>query len=194
MSRARTSGDIWWARIFDRLDEFLHNYPKLPKNSVTESSLPLHIGSKVTINNYNTFLHNYGSIDGQVLHYVPRGNGVEVAPDACVSPGVAFVPKPSASAVIPRPPGKSTCTDNVTMTAKLYRQGMLVQRWDFGNIKKHSRDPVNDPPGCNAPNLAAYQITIPISEVFWDPPFNESPYKLKHPEMGLSWRKDLCKI
>ncbi|CAB4406475.1 unnamed protein product [Rhizophagus irregularis] len=108
MSRARTSGDIWWARIFDRLDEFLHNYPKLPKNSVTESSLPLHIGSKVTINNYNTFLHNYGSIDGQVLHYVPRGNGVEVAPDACVSPGVAFVPKPSASAVIPRPPG-NTC-------------------------------------------------------------------------------------
>src|SRR3954469_4373821 len=24
-------------------------------------SLPLHIGSKVTIENYNTFLHNYGS-------------------------------------------------------------------------------------------------------------------------------------
>ncbi|CAB4384986.1 unnamed protein product [Rhizophagus irregularis] len=281
MSRARTSGDIWWARIFDRLDEFLHNYPKLPKNSVTESSLPLHIGSKVTINNYNTFLHNYGSsgykfrfqlnsdnttgevyiidmashvherittllqdyfkvpnngvfinppilVDGQVLHYVPRGNGVEVAPDACVSPGVAFVPKPTASTVIPRPPG-NTCGNpharimcevavgqsvgelgrkclswmrepyvravisikileprlNMqepttgyyyrTMTAKLYRQGMLVQRWDFGNIKKHSRDPVNDPPGCNAPNLAAYQITLPISEVFWDPPYPIPP-------------------
>src|SRR5436305_15256670 len=26
-----------------------------------ECSLPLHIGSKVTIENYNTFLHNYGS-------------------------------------------------------------------------------------------------------------------------------------
>ena|SRR2546423_11425028 len=26
-----------------------------------ECSLPLHIGSKVTIKNYNTFLHNYGS-------------------------------------------------------------------------------------------------------------------------------------
>ncbi|PKB95982.1 hypothetical protein RhiirA5_435683 [Rhizophagus irregularis] len=61
MSRARTSDDIWWARIFDRLDEFLHNYPKLPKNSITENNLPLHIGSKVTIKNYNTFLHHYGS-------------------------------------------------------------------------------------------------------------------------------------
>jgi len=57
-----------------------------------------------------------------------------------------------------------------TMTAKLYRQGMPAQRWDFGNIKKNSRDPVNDPPGCNAPNLPAFQITIPISETFWDPP------------------------
>ncbi|PKC16983.1 hypothetical protein RhiirA5_347027 [Rhizophagus irregularis] len=135
-----------------------------------------------------------------------------------MGPGVAFVPKPTASTVIPRPPG-NTCGNpharimcevavgqsvgelgrkclswmrepyvravisikileprlNMqepttgyyyrTMTAKLYRQGMLVQRWDFGNIKKHSRDPVNDPPGCNAPNLAAYQITLPISEI-----------------------------
>ncbi|CAG8709400.1 14214_t:CDS:1, partial [Acaulospora morrowiae] len=59
--------------------------------------------------------------------------------------------------------------------AKLYRQGMAVQQWDFGNIKKHSRDPVNDPAGCNAPNLPAFQITIPISEVFWDPPFPIPP-------------------
>ena len=47
---------------------------------------------------------------------------------------------------------------------------MPTQSWDFGNIKKYSRDPVNDPPGCNAPNLPAFQITIPISEIFWDPP------------------------
>ncbi|CAB5387036.1 unnamed protein product [Rhizophagus irregularis] len=232
MSRARTSDDIWWVRIFDRLDEFLHNYPKLPKNSVTESSLPLRIGSKVTIKNYNTFLHNYGSSGYKFRFQLNSDNttggvhwssSVETAPSACVRPNVTFVPKPAASTVIPRPPG-DTCGNpharimcevavgrsvgesgrkclswmrepyvravisikileprlNMqepitgyfyrTMTAKLYRQGMPVQRWDFGNIKKYSRDPITDPPGCNAPNLAAYRITIPISEVFWDPP------------------------
>ncbi|PKY13365.1 hypothetical protein RhiirB3_398703, partial [Rhizophagus irregularis] len=139
------------ARIFDRLDEFLHNYPKLPKNSVTESksSLPLHIGSKVTIRNYNTFLHHYGSsgykfrfilnsdnttgevyiigmtstahediiIRLQEFFKVPNNGVVDdppiivtgqvrlKPPDACVLPSVAFVPKPAASTVIPRPPG-----------------------------------------------------------------------------------------
>ena len=39
MSRARTSGDIWWARNLDRLDELLHNYPKLPKKPLLESRL-----------------------------------------------------------------------------------------------------------------------------------------------------------
>ncbi|CAB5335283.1 unnamed protein product [Rhizophagus irregularis] len=219
------------ARIFDRLDEFLHNYPKLPKNSVTESksSLPLHIGSKVTIKNYNTFLHHYGSSGYKFRFNLNSDNTtgeslvkfftmclVELGlkpPDACVLPSVAFVPKPAASTVIPRPPGdkcgnphaRIMCEVAVgqsvgelgrkclswmrepyvravinikilepilnmrepttgyyyrTMTAKLYRQGMLVQRWDFGNIKKYSGDPITDPPGYNAPNLAAYQITI----------------------------------
>jgi len=276
MSRAHTSGDIWWARIFDQLDEFLHNYPELPKKSVTERSLPLHIGSKVTIENYNTFLHNYGSrgykfwfhlsddsntgevyivdmassvhenivfrlqkffevpnngvvdnplivVAGQTLHNKPGGNGVEDAPDVCVSPSVAIVPKPANSIVVPAPPGNTDGNPHArimceiavgqacgklgqkcltwmqeqyvravisikileprqtirepttgyfyrTMTAKLYHQGMPIQRWDFGNIKKYSRDPVNDPSCCNAPNLPAFQITIPISETFWDPP------------------------
>ncbi|PKK64073.1 hypothetical protein RhiirC2_869460 [Rhizophagus irregularis] len=138
---------------------------------------------------------------------------------------MTFVPKPTTSTVIPRPPGDKSGNPHArimcevaidqsvgelgrkcltwmqepyvraaisikileprqnmrepttgyyyrTMTAKLYRQGMAVQRWDFGNIKKHSRDPITDPPGCN---LAAYQITIPINEVFWDPPFPIPP-------------------
>ncbi|CAG8482013.1 11012_t:CDS:2 [Ambispora leptoticha] len=62
-----------------------------------------------------------------------------------------------------------------TMTAKLYRQGMAIERWDFGNAKKYLRDPVNDPAGCNAPNLPDFQITIPINEVFCDPPFPIPP-------------------
>ncbi|CAB5312013.1 unnamed protein product [Rhizophagus irregularis] len=132
-------------------------------------------------------------VSGQVRHYAPGGNRDEMSPDACVRPNMTFVPKPTTSTVIPRPPGDKSgnpharimCESHMrepttgyyyrTMTAKLYRQGMAVQRWDFGNIKKHSRDPITDPPGCNAPNLAAYQITIPINEVFWDPPFPIPP-------------------
>ncbi|CAG8741802.1 7776_t:CDS:2, partial [Funneliformis caledonium] len=45
----------------DRFDELLHNYPKFPKKPLAKSSLPFKIGSKITIKNYNTFLHNYGS-------------------------------------------------------------------------------------------------------------------------------------
>ena len=55
---------------------------------------------------------------------------------------------------------------------------MAVQRWDFGNVKKYSRDHVgniNDPTLCNAPNDPRFQINVPISEVFWDPPFPIPP-------------------
>ncbi|CAG8583359.1 17626_t:CDS:2, partial [Acaulospora colombiana] len=188
MSRARTSDEIWWARILDIFDEFLHNYPKLPKKPLAES---------------------------RWLHYKPGGSGAHISPDVAVYPDTAFVPRPSASTIIPRPPSdvdgnphaRIICEVAVgqsvgrlrqqcltwmqeqyvravvsikileprpgiqepvtgyfyrTMTAKLYRQGMAAQRWDFGNFKKHSRDPVNDPACCNAPNLLAFQITIPI--------------------------------
>ncbi|CAG8535430.1 6120_t:CDS:2 [Rhizophagus irregularis] len=220
MSRARTSDDICdnttgevyiigmtstaHEDIIIRLQEFF----KVPNNGVVDDPPII--------------------VTGQVLHYVPGGTRVETAPDACVRPNVAFVPKPAVSTVIPLPPGDTCgnpharimcevavgqsvgelgrkCSSWIrepyvravisikilepilnmrepttgyyyrAMTAKLYRQGMAIQSWDFGNIKKHSRDPVNDPPGCNAPNLAAYQITIPISEVFWDPPYPIPP-------------------
>ncbi|CAI2189435.1 6661_t:CDS:2, partial [Funneliformis geosporum] len=92
-----------------------------------------------------------------VVHYHPDGTGVKIAPDVAVCPDIAFVSRPSVS------------------TAKLYRQGMVEQRWDFGNAKKYSHDPVNDPTDCNAPNLATFQISIPICEVFWDPPLPIPP-------------------
>ncbi|KAF0461416.1 hypothetical protein F8M41_000411 [Gigaspora margarita] len=282
MSRARTSNEIWWARILDRVDECLHNYPKLPKKLLPESSLPLKIGSNITIKNYNQFLDNHGSsgykfqfelnsdnktgnvyiigmtltavheniivclqaffmapnggvvddppiqVSGALSHYNPDGSGVQIVPDVAIYPDIAFVPRPASSTVIPPPPSavdgnphaqiicevavdqsvghlKQKCltwmreqyvravvgikilksregihdpaTGYVyrTKTAKLYRQGMETQRWDFGNIKKHSKDPINDPAPCNAPNLARFQINIPVGEVFWDPPFPRPP-------------------
>ncbi|CAH1762111.1 16530_t:CDS:2 [Entrophospora sp. SA101] len=61
MSCGCTSNEIWWARILDRIDETVHNYPKLPKKPLAVSSLPYQIGSNITIKNYNTILNNYGS-------------------------------------------------------------------------------------------------------------------------------------
>ncbi|POG58845.1 hypothetical protein GLOIN_2v1789848 [Rhizophagus irregularis DAOM 181602=DAOM 197198] len=148
----RTSDDIWWARIFDRLDEFLHNYPKLPKNSVPESS---RLQDFFKVPNNDVVDGAPISVSGQILYYKPGGNGIEAAPDDVVRPDIAFVPRPAISAVISRPPialGQSVgelkqkCLSWITMTAKLYRQGMPAQRWDFGNITKNSRVPVNDSP------------------------------------------------
>ncbi|CAG8538532.1 13419_t:CDS:2 [Dentiscutata heterogama] len=268
MSRARTS-EIWWARILDRVDEFLHNYPKLPKKPLAESSLPLKIGSNITIKDYNTFLNNHGSsgfkfqfelnsdnktgnvyiigmtstvhenvvarlqdffkvpnggvvddppinVSGQPLHYNPDKNEVQIAPD--VYPDIAFVPRPAFSTGNPhvRIICEVAVGQNIgylnqkcltwmheqyvraivsikilktklgirepttgyfyrKMTAKLNRQGMATQRWDFGNVKKNSRDPIHDPAPCNAPNLTQFQINIPVGEVFWDPPFPIPP-------------------
>ena len=50
---------------------------------------------------------------------------------------------------------------------------MAVQWWDFGNVLKNSRNPlsnINGPALCNTPNDPRFQINIPISEIFWDPP------------------------
>ncbi|CAG8741782.1 1718_t:CDS:2, partial [Funneliformis mosseae] len=81
----------------------------------------------------------------------------------------------SIKILVPRPGVQEPGTGYLfrSMTAKLYRQGMAIQVWDFGNVKKYSRDPlgdINDPTLCNAPNDPRFQINIPISEVFWDPP------------------------
>ncbi|CAB5215380.1 unnamed protein product [Rhizophagus irregularis] len=225
MSRARTSSDIWWARILDRLDKLLHNYPKLPKEPFAEN--------KILLADFKNFFDN-GVVDdppinvsGQPFHYVPYvpgGNEIKETPDVSVSPDIAIVPRPATSTVIPHPPADTDVqyveqlllyfvyigdfNDYVqildarairschhwfkileprlgvrepvtgyffrTMTAKLYRQGMLKQRWDFGNVRKNTRDPIlniNDPTLCNAPNDPRFQIDISISDVFWDPHF-----------------------
>ncbi|CAJ0626658.1 5979_t:CDS:2 [Entrophospora sp. SA101] len=44
--------------------------------------------------------------------------------------------------------------------------GVFIQNWDFGTLKYNS----NQATGCNGPNMPAYQVNIPISNVFWNPP------------------------
>ncbi|RGB33952.1 hypothetical protein C1646_743060 [Rhizophagus diaphanus] len=176
-----------------------------------------------------------------IVHYVPGGNGVETAPDACVRPNVAFVPKPATSTVIPRPPGDTCGNPHARImcevavgqsvgefgrkclswmrepyvravisikileprlnmqepTIGFFYRTMMYNVGILGTLKKYSRDPITDPPGCNAPNLAAYQITIPISEVFWDPPFPIPPgYTPAIPPniVGINFVIDLYRI
>ncbi|CAG8483297.1 10466_t:CDS:2 [Scutellospora calospora] len=55
---------------------------------------------------------------------------------------------------------------NRSMKAKLWRQGVATRKWHFGTVQKGN----NLSTGCNAPGIPAYQINIPIGDVFYDPP------------------------
>ncbi|CAG8673849.1 4886_t:CDS:1, partial [Paraglomus brasilianum] len=39
--------------------------------------------------------------------------------------------------------------------------------WDFGTMRYGTKTPT--PTGCNASNLDAFRVTIPVSYVFYDP-------------------------
>ncbi|CAG8477450.1 12420_t:CDS:2 [Acaulospora colombiana] len=94
---------------------------------------------------------------GQPFHYCPSGSGEKIAPDIAVYPSEVYVPKPTL--LHPGPPP----SDRI---AKLWRQGVSeFQEWDFGTLQKVSQVAT----GCNAPNLPAYQVSIPVSDVFWNP-------------------------
>ncbi|CAG8824598.1 20693_t:CDS:2, partial [Cetraspora pellucida] len=46
--------------------------------------------------------------------------------------------------------------------------GVYVTEWDFSTIQYNNN--TSTLTGCNASNLNAFQVTIPISDVFYDPP------------------------
>ncbi|CAB4379900.1 unnamed protein product [Rhizophagus irregularis] len=126
----------------------------------------------------------YPTIDvyGDAFHFSPAGNGVKIAADVVVYPAKSYVPDPPIPGLGP-PHGNSharinciklyelhTTQDpqrrfNQRMKAKLWRQGMASQKWEFGTVQKRS----NNPTGCIALGNPAYQVTIPISDLFYDP-------------------------
>ncbi|CAG8734992.1 9434_t:CDS:2 [Cetraspora pellucida] len=59
---------------------------------------------------------------------------------------------------------KTPATPGSTPVAGL--AGIFVQEWDFGTLQFNS----NNPTGCTGPNIPAYQVNIPVSDVFWNPP------------------------
>ncbi|CAG8777455.1 9946_t:CDS:1, partial [Funneliformis caledonium] len=69
--------------------------------------------------------------------------------------------------------------------------------WDFGTIHYNSTIPT--PTDCNALNLNAFQVTITIADVFYDPPIIEgvpTPYAVFVPGtvVGVNFVIDLFKI
>ncbi|CAG8720208.1 8934_t:CDS:2, partial [Scutellospora calospora] len=51
--------------------------------------------------------------------------------------------------------------------ATLWRQGVQKQEWKFGTVNKDGSP--TGPTGCHGPNDPNYVITIPVSDVFYDP-------------------------
>ncbi|KAF0551478.1 hypothetical protein F8M41_023418 [Gigaspora margarita] len=85
---------------------------------------------------------------------LPNGNVVSNPP--IIVAGQPDHPSPNADGLVIAP----------DIAAKLWRQGAPTQKWHFGTVQKGN----NNPTGCNAPSIPAYQINIPISDVFYDPP------------------------
>ncbi|CAG8650570.1 550_t:CDS:2 [Gigaspora margarita] len=54
----------------------------------------------------------------------------------------------------------------LSSNATLSGNGVYVKEWECGTIH-HS---TNTPTDCNAPNNDQFKVTIPVSDVFWDPP------------------------
>ncbi|CAG8488235.1 16472_t:CDS:2, partial [Acaulospora colombiana] len=75
--------------------------------------------------------------------------------------------------------------------------GIFVQEWDFGTLQYNSSQPT----GCTGANIPAYQISIPVSDVFWDPPIvagipNTTGYNVTVPNavVGNNFIIDLYRI
>ncbi|GBB89709.1 hypothetical protein RclHR1_01650016 [Rhizophagus clarus] len=180
-----------------------------------ECSLLFKIGSKVTIENYNTFFHHYGSrgykfrfqlnsndktgevfiIDmASAIHekiisrlqefFKVPNNGVVDDPfmdslgnpharimcEVAVRQNIGELKQKCSRSLMREPYVRAVVSIKILEP----RQGMPKQRWDFGNVRKNTKDPIlnmNDPALCNAPNDPRFQIIIPINDVFWDPPF-----------------------
>ncbi|CAG8537330.1 14850_t:CDS:2, partial [Cetraspora pellucida] len=75
--------------------------------------------------------------------------------------------------------------------------GIFVQEWDFGTLQYNSSQAT----GCTGANIPAYQISIPVSDVFWDPPIvtetpNTTGYSVTVPNtvVGNNFIIDLYRI
>ncbi|CAB4432045.1 unnamed protein product [Rhizophagus irregularis] len=66
--------------------------------------------------------------------------------------------------------------------------GVSFLDWDFGTVQLNS----NLATGCNRPGLGNFEVTIPVSDVFWDPPIAAgAPNLAKLQQVVLSRQSEL---
>ncbi|CAI2194875.1 14313_t:CDS:2, partial [Funneliformis geosporum] len=155
----------------------------------SKSSIPCKIGSKMTLEEYNNFFmckesswykyqrKNYFKaanegvfinspicVTGDGFCFNPNVNEGLIAPDTTVTPHLNYG-NPHARIICEvancQNIGQLIENDKIAL---LYQQEVPeYQIWDFGTHQTGKQ-------GCIAPNIPAYQINIPVNQVFWDPP------------------------
>ncbi|CAG8563962.1 16180_t:CDS:2 [Racocetra fulgida] len=136
-------------------------------------------------------------------HFNPTGYGNKIAPDVAICPSEVHVPRPSIPHPGPPPSNaklwtrqalaESVLSTNLTLAGA----GVHVKTWDFGTLRYGTFTPTN----CISANLPAYQVTIPVLDIFWNPPImngvvNEVDYipTVPHGVVGNNFLIDLYSI
>ncbi|GES88783.1 hypothetical protein GLOIN_2v1789506 [Rhizophagus clarus] len=133
---------------------------------------------------------------GQPFHFNPTGQGEKMTPDVAVYPDTAHVPRPGIQH--PGPPPSDTnglphariivevantqslddlnkrceklragyaAPPGFTPSTKPNLQRVSLKSWDFGTLLSGT----TNASACNNQAIAAFQVTIPIEDVFWNP-------------------------
>ncbi|CAG8649035.1 6261_t:CDS:2 [Funneliformis mosseae] len=128
-------------------------FPRLPKNRLEEDRW---IGSNISVEIYRKFSESESSYKFEYQ------NGNVFIVDLCSSPRGQAV---AALQYFFGLPNKDHPSPN---------GGSEISRskWEFGTKQEGS----DNPTGCVGPNLPAFLINIPISDVFYDPPIRAIEY------------------
>ncbi|PKK66664.1 hypothetical protein RhiirC2_852713 [Rhizophagus irregularis] len=123
------------------------------------------------------------------LYFDPSGVRVKTAADIAICPNINLIQEP----LNPGPP-PGDANDNshariiVELAAMLWTRQVpapvgstpstnpRLAGWDFGTVQFNS----NLATGCNRPGLGNFAVTIPVSDVFWDPPIAAAPNLAKY--------------
>ncbi|CAG8716163.1 23119_t:CDS:2 [Gigaspora rosea] len=131
-------------------------------------------------------------IGGDSFHYSPDGSGARIAPDVCIRPNKIYVTNPTVPHPGPPPsdingnsharivlhsPKNARDSQGIRlreMIAWLWTQGVArPQKWDFGTFPENAIILPGLPipaTGCTGPGLPNFTISIPVIEVFYNPP------------------------
>nr|CAG8632710.1 10095_t:CDS:2 [Entrophospora candida] len=99
-------------------------------------------------------------------HYQPNGGGLPSAPDVAIFPNPTRIVATNQfnRRMIARLYTRQT-TPSPNHVAIIGQPGVYFEEWEFGTL-----DVNGNATACNGLGLPAYQINIPVQEVFWNPP------------------------